>query len=993
MDETNCTGDPDKLKLRSGQEVIASQVCNDHCDTSNCEDEANCNGYTYGLYCKYTEYGGVVNLQTYVRPRWICDDLEDCDGGEDEVNCTVPKRTKHTCKHGLSGFLINVDTGLIWAKEIPVFNYTRCDASIETCLDEDLKKFQTNCTDPARDGGTCFIDGYLSTVSKYAICYNRTAKICDDNIESRCLSISKTCLNIHKHFICDNVIDCEDESDELDTICLHQTSNNCQRKIGTRGELPLPLSWIGDGTQDCVDGSDELADWPTCGAGRTRRLVTSNTTCDNVFLCPWGEPGFVELTDLCDGRETCGNENQLCSLSRNSKDISDLVLSTEHGLVMHLSICIKGLKNIEELARVSCTKELFIFPNHDFFGVDGKTELHLLNSPQNCDHMYGEQYVFTSCSEKCRNSSCPLKNLPRHEVCPNQYPNRIATVANNEYLAFFTKSHGNIYTNRYFVCDNKIKCIEYSQVCDLVDDCGDGSDEISCTNHFECKSSGRLIPKTKMCDAQFDCFDMSDECNQECSKEILEGLLLKVISPLIGGLAILANLFVMTKKIRTLKHCMTSVALVNKSLVILISYGDFLVGCYLLIISIFDTAIFRRDYCRAQVEWKTSSTCSLIGVLSTIGSQVSLFAMTGLSLVRLHGILRPLKVPGEVNLMKSLKVAFGVLFIVLTSAAIAIIPIIGAFEDFFVNGVKFADELAIFIGTQNKRKILEVLEAYYGRMKQISLRWDVVLEIVSTMFSHDETYNDYTQTVTKLDFYGNDGVCLFKYFVAKDDPQKAFVWAILNINFICFLLISVSYILISIVSKDSSRNIAGAQNRIQINQRSRKINRRIGIIITTDFCSWVPFIFICALHSIGTLDATPWYSLFSMIILPINSVINPFLYDDVITAILRTAFRLITATTTHSPNFQSFIGYFSTTRTSIIEMKQRDNRRFGTASSSGGNLGTTDIGTKEPNKNNERGRNNLESYGSEGCAGLKNQSRHEGVEASSGFLEKNQTMM
>jgi hypothetical protein len=37
------------------------------------------------------------------------------------------------------------------------------------------------------------------------------------------------------------------------------------------------------------------------------------------------------------------------------------------------------------------------------------------------------------------------------------------------------------------------------------------------------------------------------------------------------------------------------------------------------------------------------------------------------------------------------------------------------------------------------------------------------------------------------------------------------------------------------------------------------------------------------LHYLEVVDATPWYSVFSMIILPINSVINPLLYNDFIT--------------------------------------------------------------------------------------------------------------
>ena len=64
------------------------------------------------------------------------------------------------------------------------------------------------------------------------------------------------------------------------------------------------------------------------------------------------------------------------------------------------------------------------------------------------------------------------------------------------------------------------------------------------------------------------------------------------------------------------------------------------------------------------------------------------------------------------------------------------------------------------------------------------------------------------------------------------------------------------------------------------------MNRKIAIIIATDFFCWIPFIVICALHSLEVIDATSWYAPISIIILPINSIINPLLYDDTVTKYL-----------------------------------------------------------------------------------------------------------
>ena len=553
------------------------------------------------------------------------------------------------------------------------------------------------------------------------------------------------------------------------------------------------------------------------------------------------------------------------------------------------------------------------------------TSVILPSRKQSCDYMYGEQYLYTSCTGHCLEATCPLRNIPRYEVCPDQFPDRVGTIVNNDYLIFLTKSFGSVYSNRLFVCENKAKCIDYSKVCNLVNDCGDGSDEAECTNHFQCTSSGKLLPKSKKCDGHIDCTDLSDECNEHCSKNLLEGIFLQGISWLIGLLAIAANLVIMGKSIGTMKRCKTSVALINKILIIMIAMGDFLIGCYLFIIATYDTIIFRQDYCRRQINWITSLECSVIGVLSTIGSQISLFSMTGLSIVRMHGIWNSLRIPGEVTMMKALKIAAVMISLVLASAAIAVVPIVEAFEDFFVNGVRFSDGLKIFLGTPDKATVAEVTQAYYGRTQDTSQRWKSLIEMVRDMFSHDFDYEDLTEKVDKVDFYGSDGVCLFKYFVQNQDPQRVFVWSILALNFICFVLISISYLFIGILSRRSSRSLASSKNNRQIAQRNNRMNQRIAIIITTDFLCWVPFILICILHSLEVIDATPWYSIFSMVILPINSVINPLLYDDVVTSTIGAPIRSLSTRISNSVIFQRFRQSVSSAPVEEITLQRQGN--------------------------------------------------------------------
>ena len=869
--------------LPSGEVTFRDYICNERCDRIDCEDEAHCNGLRHGQYCNKGGTGNVI----YIKPEHICTGhhkYECCNFMEvwnPHYNCSDvmicdpnTSSEKNLCNKQLPG---NEYTDRSLYDRIPVFNFTSCTPTnlCHNYVD------QFNCTEQLRVGVTCKIHGDLSTVSKYMVCGRNI--FCDDKIDSACEQVSPSC-KVHKHSLCNEVVDCDDESDERIPICQVKTSKSCVRRGGNGTfSLPLPLAWLGDGEEDCMNGEDEKGNWPICGIGKTRRYVIDDSTCKNVFLCSTGKPGFIEFNKLCDGIETCGNENRICQESRGSIAVARKVATYNQGLAKRLSYCLNGLQQIEKLSHY-CSSEQFIFPNGDIFGLE-KSTITLPNIKTNCDHMFGEMYLYTSCIRKCISSSCPLKKVPKYNSCPGQYPDRAGTIVNNEYLTFAVQSKGensSVYLNNIFVCDNGISCVSYYQVCDLVDDCGDGSDEARCTNHFQCNTSKHYIPKTNKCDGKFDCLDSSDECNDECSKEILDGIVLKILSWTIGFSAVLTNFVIITASMLSLKKCRTTVALTNKSLVIMISMGDLLVGSYLLTVSLFDGIVYRKEYCEDQTIWVSSSECSILGVTSTIGSHLSLLAMTVLSLTRVHGIWNSMRIPGGVSLKNSVKV-IALNFIILSlSATVASIPIMKYFDDFFVNGIRYDNEPQLFVGLVNKDTHSRVFKEYFGRMDDRVLGWDTIDSMVSDMFSHDPLVEDITKTRTKVGFYGNDGVCLFKYFIRRTDPQQAFVWSVLILDFICFVVISVCYIIISILSTRSSNNVTAGRDDVQARQRNRRMNQRISIIITTDFLCWVPFIGICVVHYLEILDATPWYSIFSMVILPINSVINPLLYNDIL---------------------------------------------------------------------------------------------------------------
>ena len=113
--------------------------------------------------------------------------------------------------------------------------------------------------------------------------------------------------------------------------------------------------------------------------------------------------------------------------------------------------------------------------------------------------------------------------------------------------------------------------------------------------------------------------------------------------------------------------------------------------------------------------------------------------------------------------------------------------------------------------------------------------------------------------------------------------------AVLVINVICFVVVAVSYIFINIKTLKTSKLLTAAAGPTaqMVHKRNQKLQRRVAMIITTDFLCWVPFVTICLLHFTEVTNATSMYGLFSIVVLPINSVINPFLYSTRIRTLVK----------------------------------------------------------------------------------------------------------
>eukprot|EP00116_Pleurobrachia_bachei_P001320 sb/3461582/ len=826
--------------------TVYDDRCDGNCDHYSCEDESECDGVVYGIRC--TKYG---QPNKYIQPSFLCDSYPNCDAGEDEDRDMCTNTTYLHCTRSVQEFR---------RANMPVIN--RCSAPFSDGIYKPLclnSMDQTNCSGSEAAGLTCKIDGYWSTVSKTVLCILPHSPLCDNGMDQECTWLSTSCF-LHKHLICDGISHCEDGSDEQ---CPLLTNSTCQRF--TMSPLPIPIPWLLDGVTDCISGLDELQGvWPVCGVGGRKRFVVDNSTCSEVYYCP-GRAAFLELSQLCDGVEECGEEVGVCKESLNQVKVFSQPVKS-NGDSIYLSHCLPGLKGIltSDCVALAVPKR------------EGLLEKGIVNTlhitPTNCNFLYGEAYVRVSCSNMCLDPTtpCPITRRLEYDSCTQQYPDRTYTLADNSYLTFLLPG------DEVFRCANN-RCVALSAVCNLADECGDGSDERECRNNFQCRDTSKYIPLSQVCDGAPDCVDLSDECNEQCSVEVLFSLPYLVVCCVLGFLATTLNIGVLVSLVVTLykEGAKKKVQLYNRLLILLISCGDLLTGCYLSSIAI-THLIYTDTYCTHRYTWLTSRYCATLGVVSTIGTQISVHAMAILGVTRLVAVKNSLRDWRNCETVKKtalVKIGLVLLGVVVVCVSFAIVPLIPSLRDVFVNGMVYPPYLRLFAGTVDKMTHWRVFRAYYGYLSSITLSWKQVESLVSEMFSRD--YQDVSQSM--VHFYGNSEVCLFKFFVSRSDPQRYYTWVLIGADCICFLTTTVCYMIINCRTQLATRTLA--QNMNAVRDRNRKLQNKVLVIVLTNQVVWLPFVLLCSLHTAGVVNGGRWYVFISICILPLNSVINPCLYN------------------------------------------------------------------------------------------------------------------
>ena len=804
----------------------------------------------------------------WVHPIFLCDST--LEAWYDKENCTKTSDNSSlgiTCKDHIT------------QKNRYVPNFMTCTnpAYVEGSKFQICQNWeeQMNCTlNKKHIELSCNVSGYgVTNITKYLICDG--IENCVDGIDEECEQIGFNCY-VHRHKICDNTVDCLFGEDEV--FCEpRKTELSCHRKLASVSQLPLSIlkSYIRDGKVDCLDGADENPkNWKLCGKENREHYVEHDTQCTEYYFCSndRGNLQQVPMDNLCDMKSDCPGEREVCFISRQYMKLWSKSLQINNKSA--IPPCLPGLLTDEKFGcrETSSTAKIY--------KVESKKTIHSFIK-QPCSFQFGEQYIFLSCRGLCieNDVKCKMRRAP--QAACNQSS---TAVANTLLFADDTISTDIIkvsqpnpmvskFVDNVFLCDNRY-CVTNDKVCNLANDCGDDSDEIGCINQFQCNTTGERLTLDKLCDGVVHCVDFSDECNESCSKKrIISQFYLQISAWVIGVAATAINIIVILKSICKLKKIEPrSIIFRDSLLILLIALGDLLVGLYLVVISSIDHRL-GDDYCHERYFWTGSQMCHFLGALSTTGSQISLFTMTLLSIYRVYRITHLFQSPYISKSWWVFTISLGILLMI-SALLISIIPLLETFEDFFLNGLSYHD-ITLFVGLVKKSVHFDVLEEYYGKLwgtNSDHISWKLVRNLIVNMFSSDHN----VVQGSGVGFYGSAGVCLFKYFVRKDDPQQLFSLCILLTNFLCFGVITVSYATVLVVSRISTN---GLDNNIA-DQTNSALQRKISLIILSDAVCWIPFISIGLLHYFEVIDASPLYEFCSIIILPINSLINPIIYNS-----------------------------------------------------------------------------------------------------------------
>ena len=725
----------------------------------------------------------------------------------------------------------------------------RCDSCNVT-----MRRLETiaNCTDigfPSCDDSTCYKVPSLLCSNRLKNCSKTDVictSFCDDATSTYCKQ-SFQCSDgslISTSQFCDGKIDCPDNSDEI-------RGNGGFKCTSSLQACTLPQINLHDSTKHCKDGSD---------------LCLLNQSC---FECI-DKSFYISFSQVCDDRMDCLDASDECLCETNfNQNVCNVVDSTNPNY---------NPKNCTSDYRFEDTNAQKI---PLLFSLLFRRNTNI--SSLRCQAKHGV-VVATICDGRpeCSDYSdeCSCKDKPQfcNDICPS-------------FIMMGDRYCDGIIDEAWMFINNSA--------------CPRGFDEMNCSSRIPCQAGDKIsIDINKLCDEVEDCNDGSDESDELCPRffskdtsifssdiEMIANDGLRSAFWIIGFLVIAGNAYVITTNLiknGCFKTTPSSASVhCNRILILNIAVADFIMGIYLITISIY-SVVYSGRYKEIDLEWRTSLRCSVIGSLAVLSSEASCLLMVTLTSFRLYHVFRPLS---SMTLSGwSWKVCIFISWIV--AVFLAVMPILEIASDYFVHHL-WVENVFSKSGEWSKCSFLKFTNRLYifdvwSMSNSIDFYSpnDAILNIPSAFSINITSLNSALEYLNRFfpsyapqgqfGYYSETSICMPRYFVTRENNAWEYSLAMISLNFTFFVFIAVSYILI--YKRSMKQRPINSESEAKLRKQEVKMQKRIARIIVTDFACWIPICIIAFVKFGGINVGDMVYPITAVFLLPINSVLNPFLY-------------------------------------------------------------------------------------------------------------------
>ncbi|XP_039247954.2 uncharacterized protein LOC120325854 isoform X1 [Styela clava] len=719
---------------------------------------------------------------------------------------------------------------------------------------------------------------------------------------AKCFQCLDNSMLIPASRICDGIIDCSDLSDEC--LCEDDVPDICTKIIGyerypkKNNTKHIPNLENSLNSSVCMFGKIQCDDGICMNRG---------SVCDGQTEC-----SEDESNEYCDGTLECGRAKQfepMCRCMRHSR-----------GCVNHYGVACDGVPNCPiPVAHTESAIGENTFPEDECLATCRNSNFTCLYSNPGFVLLSGVGFA-----------TCYWEDNSTTLVGPRGICNGILDCPKGEdenhceLVRFKCKSRDLVNIDRSLLCDGTEDCEEgedetielcgdekfycsalggrkvsvpISAYCDFAINCDDASDEANCSSfddRFYCENKDPLFVRRRQTfDGKGDCSDWSDECptiNQSTSTnvfssryELLANPILRTLVWIMGFLSFSGNLSVIFQEIRYIcgSFQLQPVTKVNRMLILNLAVSDIIMGIYLIGLGIAGLVMQGR-YCSKDLIWRSSSACISLGVLSVISSEASVMTMVLLTCARLYAILRPFESAQRPGVRYIL---FSIIMIWILSIIIALLPLTSFLSEIFVAHATFSYNPFL----RNVGVSLDGAKTLFKRTLVFDLKNNVSLEeniydVINTSTWHDLellskkyfVHSDLFSLETLFGYYSVNSVCIPKYFVTRSDPAWQFSLTINIFNFVAFIFVVSMYLAIYFKSTNTSNIAPGNKD----NERNLQMQKKILRLVATDFCCWIPICIIAICKFAGAYVDNTAYAVAAVVLLPINSALNPILYSN-----------------------------------------------------------------------------------------------------------------